>query len=873
MKKFGVWIATFLVLLQAGMTVLWDRFYAFSFSANYTAQMIVIAFYFVIAGCTAFFYGLLKKRSVVKNVVISVLSAGACPGIAFLLGTYLLESVALLSKTTTSYVVIALASVYTLVYYVLQLIALKDASVPVKIVSGVLAGLFILSEAIMPVGYGLQYGYKVPTVTGLSRYTSREYKTVENADVYVATDGSDESGNGTIGNPYKTIGKAKEVVSLMDRSNRSGITVAIKAGEYRVGSMEFGAEDGGTSACPVTYCAYGDGEVVLNGGVTLRPGDFTSIPEGEMKNRLHKKVRDKVVCLDLSSYGIDKDDYGKIYAIGSYNTAAKYDGDYVGPIYSELFFNDTRMNLARYPDKGFLKTGRVVKMGKGLESDGSKTARPDYWATVRNPQSDVYALSAALTDRIASWKTLDDVWMFGFFKYTWADASSPIGEFNKQKKTLSPKFVSIYGAIQDAPYYFFNVFEELDAPGEWYLDRESGVLYMYPLSDMSSATIDLSLAVDPVVTAKTNDLHFVNVTFKGTRGDGVVMEGNNNSVELCSIKNVSGNALLMKGFDNRATENVITHTGKGGISLDGGDREGLLPGGNVADNNLIHDFSEIYLTYQPAVTLSGVGNVCSHNEIYNSPHEAVAFYGNDHLIEYNNIHDVCLLSDDAGAIYSGRHWDWYGNVIQYNAVYDLGSGEHYPCGIYMDDALSGQTIRGNLLVNVPNVGIELGGGRDLIVQNNVIINSNYSSISYDARAREGVTVNGWFDHSTQKDGDMWVELYSSPWKTEKWQERYPQYARYSDDFSDTENKDFVPNPSYSDVSKNVCVNLYNKLGDVNKDVYRFSNVADNLTFFLSSCSLLFNNWEKGDYTLKENSSIYKKIPDFEPIPISKIGRY
>ena len=38
------------------------------------------------------------------------------------------------------------------------------------------------------------------------------------------------------------------------------------------------------------------------------------------------------------------------------------------------------------------------------------------------------------------------------------------------------------------------------------------------------------------------------------------------------------------------------------------------------------------------------------------------------MIEYNNIHNVCLLSDDAGAIYAGRSWVMYGNVIRYNAV-------------------------------------------------------------------------------------------------------------------------------------------------------------------------------------------------------------
>ena len=464
--------------------------------------------------------------------------------------------------------------------------------------------------------------------------------------------------------------------------------------------------------------------------------------------------------------------------------------------------------------------------------------------------------------------------MFGFWKYTWADGSTPIGSFDPEKRTLTNKFVSGYGAIEGAPYYFFNVFEELDAPGEWYLDRNSGILYMYPLSNMESAVIDLSLTTSPIIyTEKTNYLTIKNVTVKGTRGDAVIMNGDHNTVTLCTIKNIGGSALFMKGYGNIASENEITHTGMAAITLDGGDRETLTPGNNIATNNLIHDWSEIYMTYQAAVSLDGVGNICSHNEIYNSPHEAITFSGNNHLIEYNNIHNVCLLSDDAGAIYAGRRWDFYGTVIRYNAIYDLGSGEHYPCGIYMDDALSGQTIYGNIMVNVPDIGIELGGGRDLIVKNNIVINSNYRSMTYDDRARDGAVNNGWFNHSSQKDGDMWKNLENSPWKTDIWQKAYPQYKHYSDDFSDMDNPDFVPNPAYSEITGNVHINLFKREGSIADSVYRFSTVKNNPTYFWSSASSIFTDYKNGDYTLKEGSVIFKKLPDFEPIPISEIGRY
>lgn len=167
--------------------------------------------------------------------------------------------------------------------------------------------------------------------------------------------------------------------------------------------------------------------------------------------------------------------------------------------------------------------------------------------------------------------------------------------------------------------------------------------------------------------------------------------------------------------------------------LTGGDRETLTSSENVVTNNLIYDWSQVYRTYQAAVNLNGVGTVCSHNEIYNSPHEAITYSGNNHVIEYNVIHDVVLESSDAGAIYAGRSWSYYGNVIRYNCIYNIGSENFTPSGIYFDDALSGQEAYGNLLINIPGCAFLLGGGRDLKIENNLIINAA-TPIYYDDRA-------------------------------------------------------------------------------------------------------------------------------------------
>ncbi|MBP9988509.1 MAG: right-handed parallel beta-helix repeat-containing protein, partial [Ruminococcus sp.] len=656
------------------------------------------------------------------------------------------------------------------------------------------------------------YTYREAAPSNLSTYKKGSYPLVSDADFYVAPDGSDEN-NGSISSPFATIERARDEVRKLDKSRYNSITVAIKAGDYRVNSLDFTSQDSGTQNCPVTYCAYGDGEVVLNGGISIKGTDFKKVTDRKMLSRLSKKAKKNVVCLDLADYGVTSQQYGKIYAIGSYHTAGSYDGDYVGELYCELFVNDVRQKLARYPNEGYLYTEKVVKTGLGRESNGSGTAVPN-WDSIRNPESDVYKISRKLAKRIAGWETLEDVWMFGFWKYDWADASTLIGYVDFDKRELSPKFVSLYGTKKNAPYYFFNVFEELDAPGEWYLDRNEGVIYLYANEDFSSSEIDLSLTTKPVINIQNADyLTFKGLTVKGTRGDAILCRGNNNTIKLCTVKNIAGNAVYVNGYNNLVSENDISRTGRGGIILEGGDEKTLLSGNNRADNNCIHDWSEIYQTYQPAVTLNGVGNICSHNEMCNSPHEAVTFSGNNHIIEYNNIHDVCLLSDDAGAIYSGRHWNYYGNIIRYNCIYNLGSEGHRPDGIYMDDALSGQTIYGNILVNVPKIGIHLGGGRDLTVKNNIIINTNDRSISYDSRALDCVD-GGWFYEHSKENGDMWNRLYNSPWQTDVWKEAFPQMSKLSDDYSDRENPYFAPNPAFSDVSGNLIVTMICDIGSI-----------------------------------------------------------
>lgn len=810
------------------------------------------------------------KKKVVKNAVITALVfAVVLIGLMLLINAVIgngeLNQTALIIPVYLSFIITTIL-VFLCIYKMFKKKILKSI-LSLIVLTGFAIGSY---SYLMPFAMDEIYdGYKAP-VPVLSMYTdTKDDDKMINGDFYVSTNGND-SNIGTKDAPFLTIEKAVEAVRNNDKSGKNGITVCIEAGEYRVSSLEFTKEDSGTAECPITYRAIG-GEVILNGGVTLLPDDFKPVTEyPEISERLTPEAQENVVVVDLTQapYSLTKDDWGKIYAIGSYHTAESYDGDYTGELYCELFVNDKRQSLARYPDNDFLLTEEVVSRGMSKESDGEKI---ENWDEIRNPESDVYRVNSDLAERIADWQTLDDVWMFGFWKYDWADASSLIGNFNAQTGEISPKFVSLFGTKENAPYYFFNVLEELTTQEEWYLNRENGLLCLWKPENIEESQIDLSLSLSPVINAEADYLTFDGITVKGTRSDAVVITGDNNTVQNCLIKNVAGNALIMTGSNNLAYNNEITHTGKGGIILDGGDAETLTPGNSKADNNYIHDWSEIYQTYQPAVTLLGVGNICSHNEIANSPHEAITYKGNNHIIEYNNIHDVCLLSDDAGAIYSGRSWVWYGNIIRYNCIYNVGSGEHKPDGIYLDDALSGQQIYGNLLINIPRNAIHIGGGRDNIVENNIIVNSGENAIYFDERARDGALNNGWFTHAHIGNGDMWDALYDSPWQSEIWQEAFPEYKTMTDDSSKSESAEYIPNPACT-VKGNLIFNKYREIGDIYSSARKFSDISDNEVYSLNKAEELFVDIDSGNYNIRDIENLRKSIPEFQYIPLDEIGR-
>lgn len=668
-------------------------------------------------------------------------------------------------------------------------------------------------------------------------------------------------------NPKTLDSVREEIRGLLSSGQKpEAVTVNVLAGVYRPEQFVFTKEDCSPD-CRVSYLA--EPGAVISGGVQLTK-ELWKTPDDAMAERFSPDAREHIRMADLSAAGVTAGDWGVLSAIGAYETSMFYDNVPTGHG-SEVFCGkkngDTRrMTLARYPDKGtFARLDRVMDVGDVHEFPEQNYFRD--WDDRRNQRGGTYVLDKAVNARVSRWKKDDEIWMFGYFYHDWADASTPV-TFDCEHRLVFPRYVARYGAKAGALYYFYNVPEELDTPDEWYLDRKNGKLYFYPRED--DDLLELSFADMPLISCTGT----VNMTFSGfslrcTMRDAVVSSGDDMIFSHLTVTNVAGNAIRSAGCRCLVSGCDISHTGRGGIIAVGGDRATLTSGKNRVTENYIHDFSEIYLTYQPGISVSGVGALCDHNEISNSPHMAIGYSGNEHVIEYNDIHDVVLQSGDAGAIYAGFDWAANGTVIRYNRLRHIGDGEFRPDGIYWDDGLSGQTAYGNLLIDVRKNGFLAGGGRENHIDNNVLIDCA-TPISYDDRNRDGFLHGGWAHAACDTpDAPHWKHLEAQPIHSPVWAEKYPLLAKVSTDFSDPENPDFPINPAYSTVKGNVIIHAEGKFGWCAQSVYDYSEVSDNPVFRTAEEA----GWNAETGAFADGSPVYETLPGFSPIPLAKIGRH
>ncbi len=294
------------------------------------------------------------------------------------------------------------------------------------------------------------------------------------------------------------------------------------------------------------------------------------------------------------------------------------------------------------------------------------------------------------------------MWLDGLVANDWSWQSHSIASIDAENKTITLRDPAPYKIKMTPRFYVENLLEEIDMPGEYFIDRSTGFLYLFPPEDMAADSFICvsTLAESMLVVDGASRLTFDGLVFDtGREGAIDVRSGEANRFCNLEVRNFTGTAIRLAGRNNAVSRSAIHHIGGSGVILAGGDPETLEAGHNAVEDTEIRRFAQYDKAYTPGVKLEGVGNRVSHCEIHDGPHGGITIKGNDHLVEYTDLHHLIQGFSDFGAIYMATGHDpcQRGHLVRRNYIHDLGAPDRKWCvGIYSDWFSQGSTFEENI---------------------------------------------------------------------------------------------------------------------------------------------------------------------------------
>ncbi len=640
------------------------------------------------------------------------------------------------------------------------------------------------------------------------------------AEVFVAPGGSDAN-PGTRAKPLATLQAA------VDRAK--GGTVRVRGGRYRLeSSVRIGPAASGT-----TIAAYGSERPVFSGALLVPSKAFVPVRDSAVLERVvDPAARGRLRVADLRALGVSR--FDPIQGRGFPQP--------VRPAPIELFADGKPQTLARWPNEGFATTGKVLRPGREKEGGSLVDAEG-------RPLQPSFVFPG---DRLKRWTKARDAWLYGYWQFDWADESIAVSTIDPAEGTVTLAGPHCYPVAEGRPFTAENLLEEIDRPGEYYLDRLAGKLYLLPPAGFEKARVEVSLLAEPLVEVRDAK----GVTMRGlrletSRGDGVSIHGGERvRVEGCVLANLGGRGVTVEGGTGHGVLSCdIWGTGEGGVLLSGGDRATLTPSGQFVENCDIRDFSRRSQTYRPAVLIAGCGARVSHCRLHEAPHSAIIFNGNDHVIEFNEMDHVVRLTGDGGVVYTGRDWSARGNVVRFNYFHDNVGLKKWENDVYIDDQSGGMTIFGNVIVD-SHWAMMIGGGRDNRIENNVIVGCT-RAMHLDARGL------GWAKGAY---GLLKERLEAMPYQQPPWSTRYPELVGMLDREP--------MSPMNNRVRNNVLVRSGTVFDDIEAPFRKTATFQANLE---TAEDPGFVNMAKRDFALRKDSVVWRRAPGFRAIPFHEIG--
>ncbi|WP_238392531.1 Ig-like domain-containing protein [Paenibacillus antri] len=528
------------------------------------------------------------------------------------------------------------------------------------------------------------------------------------------------------------------------------------------------------------------------------------------------------------------------------------------------------MTLARWPNEGTVQMGDILDPGPTRRDADLQQRGGTFKFTYDRPQY---------------WTQADDIWLDGIFGYSWEWSYNKIANIDLENKTITLRYGEMSGIFTNwYPDFHFaqNLLEEIDMPGEYYIDRAKGVLYFLPTASFAEANPDITVTM--LKTPMINAVNASHITFKdlilenGRDSAVVIMGGDGVRIEHSEIRNFSNGGVLVNtqsrwlyndfakatGVNHAVSYTHIHHIGGTGVTLNGGDRLTLVPGNNVVEHSHIHDFAYYHKAYNPAVILTGAGNRLSHSEIHDAPHPGILIFGNDHLVEYNDIYDVCKMFSDLGAIYmnQGHLPHERGTVIKRNYFHHIGEGKAGVEGVYPDNFTMGLVIEENIFHRMGNSAVRNNGGSHILTRNNIFVDAKVPYDYADLYLGDGP------DQQINKNYmPQWIALF------DKYNDfvgmphliKYPELADFFEEnryypTTNTFHNNVVWNPTKARSATTNAQGAYDKFGLVQYEGNWVTNGDPG-----------FVDWANGDLALTDNAAVFQQIPGFVNIPFHDIG--
>jgi hypothetical protein len=579
--------------------------------------------------------------------------------------------------------------------------------------------------------------------------------------LYVSTNGNDSNAGTSWTNALASLqGAQNQIRNLRAQipsplANKS-VEVVFDDGLYAINqTMVFSVNDSGSPQYPVTYRARNPLMASISGGQVLNLNwqAYAAMPG--------------VYVADLGATGLTRNQLNSLHT---------------------LIVNGVRAVRARSPNTGFYS---IV------------SADPDTTQTHNKQNSFTFGSSNGVPDIQSTWKNLTNVEVVSYA--TWTESRMPIASVDDADNQVhiqgsllyfwANDYLADYGAyLEPSPpydetgatdgtirYYIENVFEGLDAPGEWYVDPVAGKLYYYPLAGqaITNVTFVVPMVNQLIQINNASNLRFDGLTFCDT--DWILPPGGQPGVQE-AIFVATTNAILISGATNVVFANcrVMRTGGAYGIQIQygatcdsvvntefvanagGGVMIGGTPGladptsenshhSYVSDNraalNYIHDNNAVWREAVGILALRNGYNRIAGNTISNTTYDGIAagWFDTDpqaeghNQIAWNTITDFGTLLYDLAGIYlvgSQPGTTVMGNQISgclWTSNHIHRAGVNYPpdgtsqwtnpggpmAGIYTDDTSKEELIDGNIVYNV-NQGLFVHEVHDNIYLNNIL---------------------------------------------------------------------------------------------------------------------------------------------------------